>query len=165
MGALGGGSPKAMGGQDPDLWPEGPHRLGVDSASTGGMEDGPPDSGALQLARDKPLPSGGGEHPAHPERRLLARRATWRTLSGRGNGPGAERVMPSGRPWHVAPPARARQLLPARPANTPAPVHALSPTRRVLGSRRAAGPGPLATPSVSDSGLRLSPRGARRAGL
>lgn len=45
MGALGGGSPKAMGGQDPDLWPEGPHRLGVDTASTGGMEDGPPDSG------------------------------------------------------------------------------------------------------------------------
>lgn len=45
VGALGGGSPKAMGGQDPDLWPEGPHRLGVDSASTGGMEDGPPDSG------------------------------------------------------------------------------------------------------------------------
>lgn len=66
--------------------------------------------------------------------------------------------MPSGRPWHVAPPARAGQLLPARPANTPAPVHALSPTRRVLGSRRAAGPA-LSPPPPSQTAACASPHG------
>lgn len=66
--------------------------------------------------------------------------------------------MPSGRPWHVAPPARARQLLPARPANTPAPVHALSPTRRVLGVDGLRGPA-LSPPPPSQTAACASPHG------
>lgn len=67
-------------------------------------------------------------------------------------------MMPSGRPWHVAPPARARQLLPARPANTPAPVHALSPTRRVLGVDGLRGPA-LSPPPPSQTAACASPHG------